>query len=131
MSGGAHQSDAMAYEWLKSRGYAIFQADWIATAPDGDCFVVEAKYQERFTPPPFAGHGLPPHQVEARLAFQAAYGIRTLLLIFDKQTGEIFYEWLDVLDAGPQHQTNGNHPRRIYPLESFRQGRGQTQLHNA
>jgi len=128
MSGGAHQSDDMARQWLQARGYAVFQADWIATPPSGDSFVVEAKYQERFTPPPFAGHGLPPHQVKARMAFQAAHGIRTLLLVFDKQTAEIFYEWLDVLDAGPQHQTNGLHPRRIYPLESFRVGRGPIQM---
>jgi hypothetical protein len=121
MSGGMHPSDWMARRWLKGRGYSVFQADWIASRDDDD-FIVEAKWQERFEAPPFDGHGLPPRQVVARLNFMRRRGIRTLFLVFDKATYEVFYEWLDVLDSGAQFETAGRNRRRIYPLTHFQYG---------
>lgn len=112
--------ETWARNWLKARGYEVFQPDWIASLPDGGGrFLVEVKYQERFLAPPFDGHGLPPWQVEARLRFERETDIPTMLLIRDKGTEEVFWQWLDLLENGQKFQTNGSSPRRVYPLESF------------
>lgn len=114
---GRH-GEELARQWLDERGEPHFQPDWIAL---GDSYyIVEAKYQERFEAPPFDGHGLPAWQVRARLAFQAQTGIPSRLVVFDKATGEVFHQWLHVLDAGRFFDTGGNQPRRVYPIENFR-----------
>ena len=111
--------EVWAREWLLGHGYeVILQADWIARSPAG-LVLVEVKHQERFEPPPFFGHGLPPWQVKARLAFEAETGVRALLLVRDKATSEVFYQWLAELERGPKYLTSGSSRRVIYPLDSF------------
>ena len=110
--------EAWARDYFKARGVRVFQPDWIALI-DGAYVAVEVKNQERFNPPPFFGHGLSPYQVDDRLAFQAATGIRALLLVHDRDSGEALHQWLDVLESGPKFYTNGDSPRVVYPLTSF------------
>jgi len=110
--------EAWARDWFTTRGVRVFQPDWIAFI-DGAYVQVEVKNQERFTPPPFFGHGLPPYQVRDRLEFQAATGVRALLLVHDLTTGEALHQWLDVLDEGPKFYTSGTSPRVIYPISAF------------
>lgn len=108
-----------ARRWLKDQGARVFQADWLAEFAPGVWVVVEVKSQEAFEPPPFFGHGLPPYQVRARLAFYEATGIPTLLLVRDLGSGAAYWQWLDVLDAGPKYVTDSADPRVIYPLTAF------------
>lgn len=108
--------------WLKDRGYRVFQPDWIAEDLDGHYTLVEVKNQALFMPPPFFGHGLPPYQVRDRLRFGRATGVPALLLVRDKESGESFHQFLDVLEEGPKFMTNGASPRVVYPLTSFEGG---------
>lgn len=110
--------ERLAYDFFKKRGLAFFQADWIAKFGEDYC-LYEIKHQEPFEPPPFWGHGLPLWQVQARLSFQEATGIRACLLIFDKKTGATYSQFLDELEQGRYLDTRGKKPRRVYPIASF------------
>ena len=108
------KGEQLLFKWLKSRSVDFFQPDAI-----GGDIVYEAKHQERFKKPPFDGHGLPYWQVRARLKFAGKKNMRAMLVVFDKETDEVFYQYFDVLEAGRYYDTRGNKPRRIYPLTSF------------
>ena len=122
--------EQMLGELLKEKGYKIFQPDWVGFK-DGQYYLFECKHQERFTPPPFEGHGLPAWQVKARLEFQRQTGIVATLVVFDKKTDEIFWQRLDELENhehckdmfdtdGEILNTSGLKPRRIYKLNLFK-----------
>ena len=104
--------------WLISKGYKPFQPDWVAHK-NGKYITLECKYQEKYKPPPFLGHGLPKWEIYARLKFQERFKIRAILLIIDKPTKEIFWQYLDILELGKWYDTQGKNPRRIYPLTNF------------
>lgn len=104
---------------LKELGFKFFQPDAIGEK-DGEYFLFECKHQERYNPPPFEGHGLPKWQVEARLKFYNKTGIRPILVVFDKETKEIFYQAIDTLERLGFYDTKGAKPRRIYKLTSFK-----------
>lgn len=106
--------EQMLFKWLENRGIKFFQPDAI-----GGNIVYEAKHQERYEAPPFDGHGLPHYQVRARMEFAEKKNMRAMLVVFDKATDEIFYQYFDVLEKGEHHDTHGAKPRRIYPLTSF------------
>lgn len=107
------------FELLKKQGFKFFQPDAIAYK-DGCYYVFETKYQERFTPPPFEGHGLPKWQVEARLEFQRRTTIPCVLVVFDKETDEVFWQRIDKLEESKNYiDTHGLKPRRIYNLKEF------------
>jgi len=110
--------EKMLFMLLEESGYEFFQPDSIGEK-NGKFFVFEAKHQERFKPPPFDGHGLPLWQINRRIDFSKRTGIDTLLVIFDKETGETFWQYLVKLNDGPHHDTHGLKPRRIYPIDSF------------
>jgi hypothetical protein len=110
--------EIMGRLWLKSKGFHVFQPDWISER-ERLYFTVEVKYQEIFLAPPFDGHGLPLWEVEARLAFQADTSVRAVLLVLDKITRYWYWQYLDVLEAGQHYDTNGKSPRRIYPVANF------------
>ena len=106
------------FAFLKKKGVTFFQADAIGVNK-ARYELYETNHQERYHPPPFEGHGLPCWQIKARLTFQEKTGIRCVLVIFDKETQEIFYQYLDNLEKGEHFDTKGDKPRRIYPLNSF------------
>lgn len=108
----------MARHYLKSRGYEIFQADWIGKGKDGQYILFEIKHQEYFRAPPFDGHGLPLHQVKARTEFWKQTRIRCAVVIFEKGEDFVYLQWLDVLEAG-KHIESPLKSRRIYPLGNF------------
>lgn len=108
------------FNLLKKQGFKFFQPDAIGFK-DGCYYVFEAKQQERFTPPPFEGHGLPRWQVSARLKFQKETKIPCVLVVFDKETKEVFWQRLDKLNKSKNFvDTHGAKPRRIYNLEEFK-----------
>lgn len=112
------QGEQALFNLLKKNGFHFFQPDAIGYK-DGCYYVFETKHQERFIPPPFEGHGLPKWQVTARLAFQKMTKIPCVLVVFDKETNEIFWQRIDQLEKGEYHDTFGNSPRRIYKIDNF------------
>lgn len=106
------------FKWLKGLGYSFFQPDAISFE-DGTYVLNECKHQEHYNAPPYDGHGLPKWQVEARLWFWEVTNIRCRLVIFEKGTNDIYYQWLDELEKGEHFDTKGMNPRRVYPLTSF------------
>ena len=106
-------------EEFRKKGIKVFQPDAISLEK-GAYVLNEVKHQEAYEPPPFRGHGLPIWQVQARLDFWRKTGVRARLIVKEKGTGDIYSQWLDVLESGARHDTHGKKPRRIYPLSSFR-----------
>src|SRR3990167_3902951 len=109
------------FKLLKDNGFDFFQPDAIGRE-GGDYYIFECKHQAHFTKPPFDGHGLPKWQVEARLKFQERTKIKSILVVFEKpyeSTRLIYYQLLEKLDKGEHIDTEGDKPRRIYPLTSF------------
>jgi hypothetical protein len=94
------------------------QADMLAKI-NGKWHSIEIKHQDKFTPPPFFGHGLPRWQIDARLELQKDTGIVALLFVLDKATKEVFWQYMDRLMDGKRYQTTGSNPRVIFPIESF------------
>lgn len=105
-------------EYLKSKRHKFFQADLISICPAGKYYLWEVKHQARFKAPPFDGHGLPMWQAQARLKFYNDTGIRPILYVLDKETNEVFVQFIDVLFAGQRFSTRNN-KRVIFPIESF------------
>ena len=96
--------------------YDIQQADWLFQK-DNQWYAVEVKHKEMFTPPPFKGQGLNIAQVERRIRLYRDTGIRCLLLVIDKTTGEIFWQWLDQLENSKYFDTKNK--VRIYDICSY------------
>jgi len=113
------KGEKMLFTLLRKWGFSFFQPDAMGLK-DNESYLFEAKHQERFVAPPFDGHGLPRWQVKARMDFEKRTGIKSVLVIFDKETDEIFYQSLARLEEGRHYDTYGKKPRRIYPLTSFK-----------
>lgn len=113
------QGEQRLFALLKKQGFKFFQPDAIGYK-NGCYYVFETKHQERYTPPPFDGHGLPKWQVEARLEFQKVTKIPCVLVVFDKETEEVFWQRIDKLEQGEHIDTHGLKPRRIYNLKEFK-----------
>jgi hypothetical protein len=94
------------------------QLDLIAKIED-KWYLFEVKHQDRFTAPPFDGHGLPPWQINFRLKIQQELGIIPVLFVVDKETGVIYYESIDKLNRGQKFITKTG-ARVVFPLDSFK-----------
>lgn len=101
---------------LKKRGFWIGQSDWIGKK-DNQWIRFEIKRKERFTPPPFEGHGLDRRQIEYAKEFQKDTGIHTTLLIYEVGSNKWFMRRLDELEKGEHFDTRNN--VRIYKLSNF------------
>lgn len=112
------KGETMAFKFFKKKRLHCFQSDLIVQRTNGDYFMVEVKYQNIFEPPPFYGHGLPPYQVAARLNFYKATGVRCMFLVFDKDDKHIYWQWLDVLNAGNKINT-ATGSRVIFDINNF------------
>lgn len=112
------EGEQMLFKFLKENNIKFFQPDAIGLVKD-KYVLYECKHQARFKKPPFDGHGLPKWQVEARLKFQFETGILCIFIVFDSETNEIFYNYLDVLENREFIDTKGFKPRRIYNLNNF------------
>ena len=98
-------------DWLKRRGCKLFGPDWIVKENGGPPFIAEVKYQETYEAPLFDGHGLPVHQVEARMEFYEETGVPTLLLVNDKAKGRSLLP----LAARPRSRRPLRHPGQSAP----------------
>ncbi len=103
---------------LSKRGYSNFQSpDWLADNPEGVTESIEVKAKHTFKPPPFFGHGLDVSQANRRMNLLKSKNIRTVLFVIDLDTGQIFSQYLDVLERGLYLDTTGG--QRVYTLENF------------
>lgn len=105
-------------DYLKSKEMVVIQSDCIGIK-DNRCFLFEFKHQDRFTAPPYDGHGLPPYQVKKLIRFEELTGVPTYLMVKDKETGEVFMQTFKKLEEGEHFDTKGKRVRRIYPLKNF------------
>jgi hypothetical protein len=119
---GIQQEGIEGEQWLlnefRKKGIRVFQPDAISFE-DGAWIMNEIKNQEAFEPPPFRGHGLPLWQVTARIGFWRLTGIRVRLIIKEKGTKIVYWQWLDILEERKHIDTRGEKPRRVYSIDSF------------
>jgi len=101
---------------LKRMGFEVQSPDWLAVK-DNNWVCIEVKKKERFTPPPFAGHGLDNRQIYLRERLLKEKDIRTFLMILEIGTDNIWGQYLDILERGIKFTTKNG--ITIYPLTSF------------
>jgi hypothetical protein len=95
----------------------IFQADWLVKVK-GKWYVIEVKHKELFKPPPFYGQGLDIRQVIQRMRFYNDTGIRCLFLVIERPNGDIYWQWLDILEETDYFDTRNR--IRVYNIECFK-----------
>ena len=102
---------------LKERGWQIQQLDWIGKK-QAKWAIFEIKQRELFQPPPFLGTGLDKRQIYLRNQLLVDLKLRTMLVVFIKNTADIYYQYIDVLETGKWFDTKNE--IRIYPIENFK-----------
>lgn len=115
------EGEQMLFKLLRDKSIKFFQPDAIGYK-DGKYNLYEVKHQAMFKKPPFDGHGLPKWQVEARLKFQKDTTIRCVFVVFDSEDGNVYYQYLDVLEECEYFDTKGLKPRRVYNIKYFIKG---------
>jgi len=110
------KGEQLLFKLLHKKGYYFFQPDAIGLKNDS-FFVFGAKLKARFKAPPFDGHGLDKRQVRARINFEEKTGIKSVLVVFDKETNEVFLQDIKKLEEGKHFDTRNY--IRIYPIENF------------
>lgn len=113
------QGESMARRVLKEifKAKDIFQADWLVKA-NGKWYVVEVKHKELFRPPPFYGQGLDIRQAIQRMKFYKDTGVRCLFLVIERPSGDIYWQWLDILEETDYFDTRNR--IRVYNIECFK-----------
>ena len=110
------ESEIKARKILIKLGWQVQQLDWIGDK-DGQWTIFEVKTRELFTPPPFLGTGLDKRQIYLRNRLKDELKLRTLLVVFIKNSDDIYWQYLDVLEEGRHFDTKND--IRIYPIENF------------
>lgn len=85
-------------------------------------FSIEMKHQEMFKKGSninFDGHGLPEHQVKARLKIQKDLGIIPIFIVLDMGSKLIYYNRLDWLFE-KEYGVTGKVKRVIFPISNFK-----------
>jgi hypothetical protein len=101
---------------LKNLGWEVQQLDWIGKK-DGKWTIFEVKIRELFNPPPFLGTGLDKRQIYLRNELLKDKDLRTMLIVFIKNTADVYWQYLDELEKGKHFDTKND--IRIYPIENF------------
>jgi hypothetical protein len=102
---------------LKKLGFLLTKPDWIGEK-EGKFIQFEIKMKSAaFTPPPFLGHGLDIYQINRRIALQEKHNLKCMVIIFEKDSPNIYYQWLDKLEEGKRFDTRNG--IRIYPIEVY------------
>lgn len=110
------EAEKKARTLLKKHGWFIQQLDWIGKKNDR-WVIFEVKDKELFQPPPFLGTGLDKSQIYLRNQLLKDLGLQTILLVFIKNTEDVYYQYLDILESGEYFDTKSN--IRIYPIKNF------------
>jgi len=110
------QAEKMAYNFLKGKVDYIQQLDWLCQKND-KWFFIEVKNRELFKAPPFDGTGLDKKQLWLRMKVLKELKLQTYLLVFIKNTTDIYGQYLSVLEKGEYFDTKNQ--IRIYNLKNF------------
>jgi len=96
--------------------FDIQQLDWLVHK-NGRYYAIEVKHKEMFKPPPFKGQGLNISQIERRISLYKDTGIRCLLLVIEKDSNGVYWQWLDILETTEYFDTKNK--VRIYNISNF------------
>ena len=113
---GIH-AEKLARDWLIKRGKTnIQQIDWLVKH-ENKYFAIEVKHRELFSPPPFYGTGLDIRQINLRKQLYDDLKIDTLIVVFEKETDNIYFQFLSKLETTEYHETKNG--IRIYNIENY------------
>lgn len=110
------EAEKKAREIIKNMGWQVQQLDWIGKKDD-KWTIFEIKQRELFEPPPFLGTGLDKRQLWLRNQLLKDLGLRTILIVFVKDSIDIYWQYIDELEKGKSYDTRNE--IRIYPIENF------------
>ena len=111
------EGEQIVKNFLKEKGYKIFEIDWIAKKND-DYICVEVKRKTgRFKPPPFEGQGFDVYKINMRVEYETKTSNKQYIIIIEEDTKNILGQWLSILEKGKKFDTAKG--IRIYPIESF------------
>lgn len=110
--------EGLVRKWFEKQKRKYMQVD-IMFEHNNYWALGEIKTQEKFTAPPYDGHGLPPYQFTARLKFQEDTGIPAYLIIYDLQDKCLYIASFDKLKNGEFFITKGKKPRQIFNINLF------------
>jgi hypothetical protein len=111
------EAEKKARLFLKKFGVNnIQQLDWLVKLND-KYFIVEVKERELYSPPPFYGTGLDIRQLNLRLQVYNDLGIDTILIVFEKNTNNVYVQKISILEQGEHHDTKNK--IRIYKIDNF------------
>lgn len=112
-------AEKAARTWLKNKGvHNLQQIDWLfKSKKNGKYYCLESKSRELFRPPPFWGTGLDITQLKLRLQLLDDLGIDTILLVFEKNTNNVHWQFLSILERGQYIDTKNK--IRIYDIKNF------------
>jgi len=113
-------AERLGRNFLKNKKFnCIQQIDWLVYDEEKDIwFAVEVKARELFQPPPFFGTGLDKKQLYLRTKLLNSLDIHTLLVVFEKNHNNIYYQWLNVLEKKNNFIDTKN-DIRIYNIIDF------------
>ena len=81
-------------------------------------YIIEVKERELYSPPPFYGTGLDIRQLNLRLQVYNDLGIDTILMVFEKNTNNVYKQKLSILEKTEYFDTKNK--IRIYNIEHFK-----------
>jgi hypothetical protein len=111
------EAEKKARLFLKKFGINnIQQLDWLVKLND-KYFIVEVKERELYSPPPFYGTGLDIRQLNLRLQVYNDLGIDTILIVFEKNTNNVYVQKISILEQGEYNDTKNK--IRIYKIDNF------------
>ena len=101
------------------KGFTLQSNDWVAIKGDMVFFIEVKEKNKRFKNIDIEGHGLNKSQAYLRTLLLDKTGIRTLLIIIEKWSKNIYYNYIDELEKGYYFDTKNG--IRIYPLYNYKQ----------
>jgi len=106
-------------EFFKKHKIPFMQVDLLFYYNEKWC-LAEIKTQEKFKAPPFDGHGMPDWQIKRRMQFYNDTGIEPYLIVKDIEENCIYIGKIIELLEKEYIKTNGNNPRIVFNIESFK-----------
>lgn len=114
-------AEKKALDLLRHAGYQYLQQIDFLGFQDGRWTIFEVKERELFKPGqnfPYFGTGLDKSQIWLRAQLFKSLGLRTCLIVFDKDSDDVYTGYLDELESKGDYLDTKNHIR-IYPIDHF------------
>jgi len=111
------EAERQARLWLRNKGFTNYQQlDWLFKVKNQYC-CIECKSRELYKPPPFTGTGLDIKQINLRKQLYDDLKIDTVILVFEKNTNNVYWQWLRILEQGEYIDTKNG--IRIYNINNY------------